>query len=233
MAKVILITGTRKGIGQELSQYYLSQGDIVVGCSRGEASIQHPNYEHYCLDVADEKQVVHMVKATQRTHGSLNVLINNAGIASMNHLLLTPYSTAKTIFETNFFGTFLLLREAGKLMVNQKQGRIVNFSTIATPLRLEGEALYAASKAAIESLTQIAARELAPFNITVNAIGPTPIPTDLIRSVPQEKMDALLNQQAIKRFGSWQDVANAIDFFIDEKSSFITGQVLYLGGVNG
>ena len=82
------------------------------------------------------------------------------------------------------------------------------------------------------SLTEIAARELAPYFITVNAIGPTPTPTDLIKSVPRDKMDALLNQQAIKRLGTIQDISNVINFFIDDKSDFITGQTIYLGGVN-
>ena len=110
--------------------------------------------------------------------------------------------------------------------------RIVNFATIATPLRLEGEAAYAASKAALVNLTQVCAKELSEFGITINAIGPTPVPTDLIKNVPKAKMDALLNQQAIKRFGEFRDVLNAIEFFLDEKSDFITAQVIYLGGVN-
>jgi 3-oxoacyl-[acyl-carrier protein] reductase len=118
------------------------------------------------------------------------VLINNAGIASMNHVLLTPMATIRAIIDTNFIGTFLFCREAAKLM-RGNGGRIVNFATVATPLNLEGEAIYAASKAAVESLTRIMARELAPFRITVRHRS-TPVKTDLIRSVPQDKMDALL-----------------------------------------
>jgi 3-oxoacyl-[acyl-carrier protein] reductase len=104
---------------------------------------------------------------------------------------------------------------------------------VATPLRLEGEAMYAASKAAIESMTEILARELGAFGITVNALGPTPVPTDLIKSVPKEKMAALLARQSINRFGTVEDVINVINFFLAEQSNFITGQTLYLGGVNG
>ena len=116
-------------------------------------------------------------------------------------------------------------------MKKNRYGRIVNFATIATPLKLEGEAIYAASKAGVISLTQILARELADFGITVNAIGPTPIQTDLIRSVPKEKLDAVINRQAIHRFGELRDVSNVIDFFIRPESDFVTGQVIYLGGV--
>ncbi|MFW5663396.1 MAG: SDR family oxidoreductase, partial [Bacteroidota bacterium] len=105
------------------------------------------------------------------------------------------------------------------------------FATVATPLKLEGEAAYASSKAAVESLTGVMARELAENGITINAVGPTPIETDLIRSVPKEKMDALINRQAVKRLGEFRDVSNAIDFFLKDESDFITGQVLFLGGV--
>ncbi len=233
-SKVMIITGTRKGIGRDLSRHYLEQGWTVAGCSRGDSSIDHANYHHWMLDVADEEAVVSMVRTIAKEFKRIDVLINNAGIASMNHFLLTPHDTAKNIFQTNFFGSFLFCREVAKVMTRSKgSGRIVNFTTVATPLRLEGESMYAASKAAIENMTEVMARELGSTNITVNAIGPTPVPTDLIRSVPQEKMDALLARQAIRRFGSVKDIINVIDFFIAEKSDFITGQVIYLGGING
>lgn len=204
----------------------------MAGCSRGEASIAHDRYRHFSLDVADENAVVRMVKAAAREWDGIDVLINNAGIASMNHFVLTPLSSARSIFETNFFGSFLFCREAAKVMMPKKRGRIVNFTTVATPLRLEGEAMYAASKAAIENMTEILARELGDSGVTVNAVGPTPVPTDLIRSVPKEKMDALLARQAIRRFGTVEDILNVIDFFISDRSEFITGQVIYLGGVS-
>lgn len=233
MQPVMLITGTRKGIGRFLVDRYIERGYVVAGCSRApmdDAPAQ--GYHHYCTDVADEAGVVEMVRDVSRRLGTISVLINNAGIASMNHLLLTPMNTIERIFQTNVFGTFLVMREVAKVMSSRKRGRIVNFATVATPLNLEGEAGYAASKAAVESLTRVAARELAPFNITVNAVGPTPIMTDLIRNVPKHKMDALIASQSIKRMGEYQDLANVCDFFISQDSDFVTGQTLYLGGVN-
>lgn len=243
--KVFVITGTRKGIGKALSEYYLKLGYIVCGCSRGDGSIKHENYRHFQVDVGSEKDVVNMIANIRKEFKRIDVLLNNAGIASMNHILTTPFESVKNIFSTNVFGSFLFLREVAKVMSNSYRHnakreqsttmpfRIVNFATVATPLRLEGEAIYAASKASIVSLTQICAKELAPFGITVNAVGPTPTPTDLIKSVPKEKMQSLLNQQAIKRFGNFDDICNAINFFLDERSDFITSQVIYLGGVNG
>lgn len=228
---VTLITGTRKGIGKYLVEHYLRQGHQVVGCSRGPVDWHLPGYIHFCADVADEEAVRQIITFIRTTYGQLDHLINNAGIASMNHFLLTPLDTAEQIFQTNLVGSFLFCREAAKLMARKQFGRIVNFTTVATPLKLEGEAMYAASKAAIFSMTAIAARELAPLGITVNAIGPTPIETDLIRAIPKHKMDSLLTRQAIKRFGTFEDVANVIDFFLRKESIFVTGQNIYLGGV--
>ena len=230
--KVFIITGTRKGLGKQLSEYYLEQGHIVAGCSRQQPGIVHANYDHYCLDVADEKAVVEMVRAVAKKHGRIDILINNAGIASMNHFLLTPLQTAHNIFNTNFFGTFLFTREVAKVMMRLKKGRIVNFTTVATPLRLEGESVYAASKAAVVNFTEVTAKELSPFGITVNAIGPTPILTDLIKTVPKNKIEDLIQMQAIKRLGVFGDIKNVIDFYISDNSDFITGQILFLGGVN-
>lgn len=230
-SRVVLITGSRKGIGAYLVKHYLEQGFQVIGCSRKPAAEQHERYRHFCLDVSDETSVQAMFSDISEAYGRLDVLINNAGIASMNHALLTPAKKAKEIMETNFMGTFLMCREAGRLMRKNQFGRIINFATVATPLKLEGEAVYAASKAAVISFTQIIAREFAEFGITVNAVGPTPIETDLIRSVPQDKIEALIQRQAIKRPGELSDIANVVDFFIRPESSFITGQVLYLGGI--
>jgi 3-oxoacyl-[acyl-carrier protein] reductase len=227
---VLLVTGARKGIGEYLVQHYLERGYRVVGCSRKPAA-EREGFRHFCLDVADEEAVKQMFAAVAGEYGRLDVLINNAGVASMNSLLLTPADTARKIIETNFIGTFLMCREAARLMKKAPGGRIVNFGTVASALKLEGEAIYAASKAAIINFTEIAARELAPFGITVNAVAPTPIETDLIRSVGAEKIERVIQRQAIKRMGQFRDVANVIDFFIKPESDFVTGQVIFLGGV--
>ncbi len=228
---VIIITGTSKGIGRHLAEHYLANGWIVAGCSRGESTIGHDNYSHTSLDIGDEKDVTRMVRTVHAKHGKVDALLNNAGRASMNAALLTPGSTLEKVFRTNTFGSFYFARETAKLMIRQKQGRIVFFTTVARPLRLEGEIAYAASKAAVESITQILARELGSNGVTVNAIGPTPVKTDLIRGVSDNSIQNLLDRQAIKRIGEFEDVTNVVDFFLKPESSFVTGQIIYLGGV--
>lgn len=228
--KIYLITGDRKGIGRSLSEYYLSKGHLVIGCSRSGSDLVHKNYDHKICDVADEKEVMSLVLFIRKKHKRIDVLINNAGMASMNHILTTPIVTFQKLVDTNFKGTFLFMREGSKIM-RKIGGSIINFSTVASPLNLEGEAIYASTKAAIEKLTKISAHELSSFNVRVNCIGPTPVYTDLIKTVPKDKIEKLLSSQAIKRLGTFDDIKNVIDFYCSEKSNFITGQIIYLGGV--
>lgn len=229
--RVMLITGTSRGIGRYLAEYYVGKGDQIIGCSRRPAEYESKDYQHFCLDVSDEAAVVQMVAEIGRTYGRLDVLINNAGVASMNHALLTPVKTVHNILNTNVVGTFLFCREAARVMQKNHYGRIVNFATGATRLKLEGEAIYASSKAAVITLTEILARELAELGITVNAVAPPAIETDLTRAVPRQKIDSFLSRHAIKHHGQFSDVANVTDFFIKPESSFVTGQVIFLGGV--
>src|SRR5207248_6825311 len=137
---------TRKGLGLFLAQHYLEQGDRVIGCSRSPSDFVAENYEHYCFDVGEEAAVTEMMAKIRHRHGRLDALINNAGAAAMNHIMLTPGRTLDTMLRTNVAGTFLASREAARLMRGNPGGRIVNLSTVAVPLRLEGEATYVAAK---------------------------------------------------------------------------------------
>jgi 3-oxoacyl-[acyl-carrier protein] reductase len=232
MHRRILITGASEGLGLELAKHYLECGDSVAGCSRSAAAIEHSNYSHYSLDVSNDDAVQEMFNVLRRQAGSLDVLINNAGVAGMNPVALMPPLAARRIIDTNFLGTFYFIRHAIRLLRRSKAGRIVNMTTVAVPLHLEGEAVYAASKAAVESLTKIVAREVGSFGITCNALGPGPARTRLTRNVPAEKIEALLSRQSIPRWTEFADVMNVVDFFLRPESSMVTGQVIYLGGVS-
>ena len=229
--QIMLITGTRKGLGKSFVEYYSKKGFTIIGCSKKPVDYKIKNYYHFCLDVSDEKEVKEMFLFIQNKFGKLDVLINNAGIGSMNHSLLTPISTVHRILNTNLVGNFLLSRESAKIMKKNNFGRIVNLVSFAVPFKLEGEAVYAASKAAIISLTETLSREFADYGITVNAVSPPAIPTDLIKGVPKEKMNVLLKRQAIHRYGKPREVCNVIDFFISKKNNMITGEIVFMGGV--
>lgn len=229
-ADVVLVTGARKGIGRHLAEHFLNKGAFVEGCSREPSDLGHERYTHHLADVTNEAQVRSMLSSISKRHHRLDIAVNNAGMASMNHVMLTPMSSAERVMATNFLGTFLVCREAAKLMRKHRRGRIINLGSIAAPLHLEGEAVYAASKSAVVTFTRILAREVAEWGITCNVVGPAPIDTDLIRGVPPDKLQQLLGRLPIGRAGRYEDVAHIVDFFAHPDSAPVTGQVLYLGG---
>jgi 3-oxoacyl-[acyl-carrier protein] reductase len=228
---VMVITGTRKGIGRHLAETYAREGYTVEGCSRGEAGFEAEHYKHHQVDVADERQVKAMITSIAKRHGRIDVVLNNAAVASMNHVLLTPAAASNRMLSVNVTGTMLVCRDAAKVMMRKRYGRIVNFTTIVAPIALAGEAVYAASKSAVVTFTRILAFELGQWGITCNSFGATPIMTDMIKGVPQDKIDAVVNNLAIKRLGTYDDCKNVCDFFIGARSDNITGQVVYLGGI--
>jgi 3-oxoacyl-[acyl-carrier protein] reductase len=230
VSRRVLITGTTRGLGRYLADHYLSTGDCVIGCSRSDSSLEHERYLHKKVDITDELAVRNLAMDIRGRFGGLDVLINNAGVASMNPVALAPPASARRVIDTNFYGPVVLTHWAIRLLRRSPCGRIVNMSTIAVPLRLEGEAVYAASKSAVETYTRIVARELGPMGITCNAVGPSVIRTKLTEGVPEDKLQRLLDAQAIKRAATGADVANVIDFFLRPESALVTGQVVYLGG---
>ena len=150
----------------------------------------------------------------------------------MNAFALTPIESFQKIFEINVQGTFLFCQKALGLLKRSTNPRIINMTTVAVPLQLEGESIYAASKSAVETLTRVIAKEYGGFGITCNAIGPSPIDTALIRGVGKEKIAELVKQQAVKSMATPGDVINLSDFFLRPESKMITGQVIYLGGIS-
>jgi 3-oxoacyl-[acyl-carrier protein] reductase len=227
---VTLVTGSRAGIGRALAEHCLALGHQVVGCSRTPSDLEAERYLHVEADVGVEADVTRLVAEVRRRFGRLDNVVNNAGLAGMNHALLTPAATVARLAQVNLVGTFTVSREAARLMMPRRYGRIVNFTTVAVPFQLEGEAAYVASKAAVEALTRVLAREFAAFGVTVNAVGPGPIDTALTRGVPHDKLAAVTARQAIKRAPTMAEVAHVVAFLLDPASAMVTGQVIYLGG---
>ncbi len=228
----ILITGTSRGLGKSLAEFFLEKGDTVFGCARSTSTIEHDHYHHYKLDITSAKEVADFFFQLQKTIRHLDGLINNAGVASMNAFALTPDTSYQKIFSVNVQGTYLFCQKALRLLKKSQHPRIINMTTVAVPLQLAGESLYAASKSAVEKLTQIIAKEYGYFNITCNAIGPSPIDTNLIKSVPKNKIQELLERQAVQKQATPKDVINVADFFMRPESDLISGQIIYLGGIS-
>jgi 3-oxoacyl-[acyl-carrier protein] reductase len=229
--KVTLITGTSKGIGYALSTHMLARGGRVIGFSRSDATIVHERYRHFSLDIGDEKAVAKAFGEIRVEFDRLDVLVNNAGVLTSQFALLTPTSSVETMLRTNVLGGFLVSKEAAKLMMKKRYGRIVSISSMAVPLSPSGDAMYSATKAALAQFTRVFAKEVAPYGITANVLGITAIETDMIANIPKEALATIINQLPIKRHVSMEEIFHALDFFADESSSAITGQTLYVGGV--
>lgn len=227
---IIVISGTSAGIGKELALLYLNKGNIVYGCSRGEATIRHANYFHVSMDICNEELVRIWARKVKRLGKRIKALICNAGTSSATSLFLSTSSDDyASQVNTNITGTYLLCREFGKLLLHQKEGRIINFSSVLAGLHEEGTSIYSATKKAIEELTKIIAKELAPYNITCNCVAPGMVITPLTKRLGEQAIQNVINKQNIKRAINIDEIASVCDFFIAPESSCITGQIIYLG----
>ena len=222
-----LITGSSQGLGRALAERLLSEGWTVHGFARGPQDLTHAAFTTHAVDVTDEAAVRSAVGSVAEAD-RIDLLVNNAGAASMNALLLTPGSVAEQLMRVNYLGTFHCLQAVGKVMVRQRAGRIINLTTVAVPLSLEGEAAYVASKAAVEALTQVAAKELASSGVVVTALGFGPVDTKLTRAVPKAAL-AKINAAIGRPEGT--TMAQAVDFLLAHSRSALAGKVEYLGHV--
>jgi 3-oxoacyl-[acyl-carrier protein] reductase len=224
-----LITGTSQGLGLALAERLLADGWIVHGFARGAQSLAPERFTAHAVDITDEAAVRAAVAAVAAA-GRIDLLINNAGAAALNAFLLTPGSVAEHLMRVNYLGTFHCLQAVGKVMVRQRGGLVVNLTTVAVPLSLEGEAAYVASKAAVEALTKVAAKEFATQGVRVVALGFGPVDTRLTRAVPKAAL-AKINDAIGRPQGT--TMAEAVDFILGRISDpdLKSGSVEYFGTV--
>lgn len=229
---VMLITGTSRGLGRSMAEYYGSNGFQVVGCSRTQPDASIQNYRHFSLNVTDEAKVKEMFQDICKEFGRLDVLINNAALHATNYALLTPLETVEAVFKVNVGAAFLFSCEAVKLMKQRRYGRIVNISSEAISLGGPGTSLYGASKAALEQFTRVFAREVSHYGVAVNALRLSFVDDTGMKSHLSERVVAdTVEQTILKRTLKVQEVCGVMDLLISEKSQPLIGQTVFVGGI--
>tara|TARA_B100000003_G_scaffold198941_1_gene204348 strand:- start:346 stop:1023 length:678 start_codon:yes stop_codon:yes gene_type:complete len=225
---VIVVTGASRGLGQAIAERLMDSGEEVVGLARNSRST---DIQMISCDVSDYSSVKNASKEVKKMKKPVKAFINAAGVASMNMAVTTDQNTVQKLIQTNLVGTIYCCQLFSPIMLRQKKGSFINFSTIAVALALKGESVYVASKAGVESFSRTFAREMADFNVRVNCIAPGPIQTDLLRGITDKQIEKITSQQIIQKQFQKSDVCDLVELLIDEKSASLSGQVLNLGGV--
>mgnify|MGYP000803541777 CR=1 FL=1 len=237
--KVALITGASYGIGMAIAKAMAANGATIVFndikqelVDKGLAAYKEAGVEAhgYVCDVTDEDAVQAMVKQIAQEVGVVDILVNNAGITRDNLILRLTEQDFEAVLDTNLKSAFLCCKEAARRMVRQRYGRIVNLSSVVALRGNAGQTNYAASKAGLIGLTKSLARELAARNVTVNAVAPGFIDTDMTAVLPEAVRTGMTQGIPAGRAGQPEDVAQAVAFFAAEQSSYLTGQVLCVDG---
>jgi len=225
---VIIVTGASRGLGQAIIERLSDIGEDVLGLARNTSGM---NIDAIECDVSDYASVKNASKEVKRMKKPVKAFINAAGVASMNMAVTTDESTVQKLIQTNLVGTIYCCQLFAPIMLRQKYGSFINFSTIAVALALKGESVYAASKAGVESFSRTFAREMADFNVRVNCIAPGPIRTDLLRGITDSQIEKITSQQVIPKQFQKSDVCDLVELLIDKKAASLSGQVLNVGGV--
>lgn len=231
-SSVVIITGTSRGLGQNLAEYFLNRNYIVFGCSRSDSSIINERYYHTILDLSFEQEVRHWIKGIRMEFGRIDVLICNAALVkSALFLTVTPGNLMESFLKNNISSVFYVIREVSKQMIRQGNGRIIAISSITASTHQEGTAIYSATKSAVTEIMKILAKEVATRGITCNVIAPGMMKTDSSQDLAagDEWELAMLKKQTMERIISKEEVCHVADFLISPLSSAITGQVIYIG----
>ena len=237
--KVAVVTGGTRGIGLAVARSLADDGASVVVSGRDPGRLENAAKELEGLgasalavaaDAAKREDADRLVEAAKERFGRIDVLVNNAGITRDQLLVRMKDDDWDQVLDTNLRGVFLMTRAAGKVMMRQKSGRIVNVSSAAGAMGNAGQANYSAAKAGVIGFTKATARELAHWNILVNAVAPGLIETDMAAAIPAEARETLMQQVPLKRIGTAKEVAEVVRFLAGEGAGYITGQVIHVNG---
>ncbi len=239
-SKSVLVTGASRGIGRAIALYFARNGaKVAVNYSGSEAKANEVVEEIKAnggtafaikADISSSDDVTNMVKTVVNEFGSLDVLVNNAGITRDNLLMRMKEEDWDAVINTNLKGVFLTTKAVTRQMMKQRQGRIINIASIVGVSGNAGQANYVAAKAGVIGLTKTAAKELSSRGITVNAIAPGFIETDMTGKLEEGIKEDMLRNIPLARFGQPDDIAAAAAFLASDRSSYITGQTLHVDG---
>jgi 3-oxoacyl-[acyl-carrier protein] reductase len=237
--KVILVTGATGGIGQEICLALAKQGAIPIihyHSNKEKADLLQKEIKElgidslaFQADIRDEQQVKALVKSIKNKYLQLDGLVNNAGVLVRGFIVMQSLDKFKNTLDINLLGNFLILKHVCALMINQKHGSIVNISSAAGKGGLKGQSVYSSTKGALNSLTIVAAKEMAEFNIRVNAVSPGFISTGMLEKATEQdnKHKDII---PLKRFGNSSEVSSVVLFLLSNASSYMTGQNLLIDG---
>jgi 3-oxoacyl-[acyl-carrier protein] reductase len=234
--KVAMVTGSTRGIGRAIADVLARAGAKVAVIGRDAARAEQAAGEighgakGFACDVTSEASVNGAVAAIEKDLGGIDILVNNAGVTKDNVFLRLSDGDWDVVLEANLKGAFRTIRAASRGMMKKRWGRIINVSSVVGLIGNKGQANYAASKAGLLGLTKSIARELASRGITVNAVAPGFIETDMTAALTPEQRDLLSKQIPLERLGSPEDIAKAVLFLASDDASYITGQVLVVDG---
>ncbi len=237
--RVALVTGGSRGIGLAIARLLAEDGASVVVSGRDTGRLDAAVKELEALgapvlgvaaDAAKREDCDRLVEAAKERFGRIDVLVNNAGITRDQLLVRMKDDDWDQVLDVNLRGVFLMTRAAGKVMMRQKSGRIINITSTAGAMGNPGQVNYSAAKAGVIGLTKAAARELAHWNILVNAVAPGLIDTDMTAATPAEAREALLQQVPLKRVGQGREVAEVVRFLAGDGAAYITGQTIHVNG---
>ena len=237
--KVALVTGASRGIGEAIALGLAAQGAIVIGTATQEANAEKINLTlakagalglGLVLDVTKEDSVASVLEIIQKKYGNPSILVNNAAVTRDNIMLRMKDEEWHDVIETNLNSVFRLSKACLKDMLKARWGRIINISSVVACTGNFGQANYTAAKAGVIGFTKSLACEVASRNITVNAIAPGFIDTDMTRAIPEERRQNLFNMIPMRRPGQPKDIANAVLFLASDAADYITGTTLHVNG---
>ncbi len=238
--KVALVTGASRGIGKEIALTLAGYGATVIVNYNGseekakqvveEIQSAGGTAEAVQCSVADFAACGEMIQGALQKYGRIDILVNNAGITKDNLVMKISEDDFDAVINTNLKGTFNTIKHMYRAFLKQKSGRIINLASVTGLLGNAGQANYAASKAGVVGMTKSIARELASRGITVNAVAPGYIDTDMTQAMTDAAKEAVLSQIPLKRVGNPKDVAETVAFLASDKAAYITGQVISVDG---